>query len=239
MGGDCLNTGCVPSKALIRSAKVIKSIARAREFGMRSAKVEFDFADIMERVQAVIRDIEPHDSMERYTKLGVNCVEGEGEIVSPYEVRVNGQTLTTRSIVIATGARPFVPPIPGLDDVGYLTSDTIRDLREQPRRMVVLGGGPIGSELAQAFARLGTEVTQVEVLPRIVSREDVEVSKAHWLEARAGGGGGRGVWAALARLAPGASAPPSKPASSSAYNSSFMCCAPRRRSARGRTSGDG
>ena len=178
MGGDCLNTGCVPSKALIRSAKFIKSIARAREFGMRSAKVEFDFADIMERVQAVIRDIEPHDSVERYTKLGVNCVEGEGEIVSPYEVRVNGQTLTTRSIVIATGARPFVPPIPGLDDVGYLTSDTIWDLREQPRRMVVLGGGPIGSELAQAFARLGTEVTQVEVLPRIVSREDVEVSKA-------------------------------------------------------------
>jgi len=178
MGGDCLNTGCVPSKALIRSAKFIKSIARAREFGMRSAKVEFDFADIMERVQAVIRDIEPHDSVERYTKLGVNCVEGEGEIVSPYEVRVNGQTLTTRSIVIATGARPFVPPIPGLDDVGYLTSDTIWDLREQPRRMVVLGGGPIGSELAQVFARLGTEVTQVEVLPRIVSREDVEVSKA-------------------------------------------------------------
>ncbi len=178
MGGDCLNTGCVPSKALIRSAKFIKSIARAREFGMRSAKVEFDFADIMERVQGVIRDIEPHDSVERYTKLGVNCVEGEGEIVSPYEVRVNGQTLTTRSIVIATGARPFVPVIPGLDDVGYLTSDTIWDLREQPRRMVVLGGGPIGSELAQAFARLGTEVTQVEMLPRIVSREDVEVSNA-------------------------------------------------------------
>ena len=178
MGGDCLNTGCVPSKALIRSAKFVKSTERATEFGMRAAQVQFDFADIMERIQRVIRTIEPHDSVERYSALGVECVEGEAEIVSPFEVKVNGKIITTRNIVIATGARPFVPPIPGIEEVGYLTSDSVWDLREQPARLVVLGGGPIGSELSQAFARLGSEVTQVEMLPRILVREDEEVSAA-------------------------------------------------------------
>jgi pyruvate/2-oxoglutarate dehydrogenase complex dihydrolipoamide dehydrogenase (E3) component/uncharacterized membrane protein YdjX (TVP38/TMEM64 family) len=178
MGGDCLNTGCVPSKALIRSAKFLKHAKRAHEFGMRSAEVQFEFSEVMERIQRVIHEIEPHDSVERYTQLGVNCIEGEAQIVSPFEVRVNDQVLTTRNIVIATGSRPFVPPIPGLDQVGYLTSDTVWDLRVQPARLVVLGGGPIGSELAQAFARLGTKVMQVEMLPRILTREDVEVSHA-------------------------------------------------------------
>ncbi len=177
MGGDCLNTGCVPSKALIRSAKVVAQARRATELGFKNIHVEFDFADIMERVQRVIRTIEPHDSVERYTSLGVECVEGEARITSPWTVEVNGQTLSTRNIIIATGARPFIPPIPGIEDMDYLTSDTVWSLRELPRRLVVLGGGPIGSELAQSFARLGSKVSQVEMLPRILVREDPEVSK--------------------------------------------------------------
>jgi pyruvate/2-oxoglutarate dehydrogenase complex dihydrolipoamide dehydrogenase (E3) component/uncharacterized membrane protein YdjX (TVP38/TMEM64 family) len=182
LGGDCLNTGCVPSKALIRSAKLLSHMARSREFGIASAKAEFDFATVMERVQAVIRSVEPHDSAERYTSLGVDVVQGTARIVSPWEVEVTGEggtqrTLTTRSIVIAAGARPFVPPIPGIDEVGYLTSDTVWNLRELPRRLVVLGGGPIGSELTQAFARLGAQVTQVEMAPRLLMREDPEVSE--------------------------------------------------------------
>jgi dihydrolipoamide dehydrogenase len=181
MGGDCLNTGCVPSKALLRSAKLLSHIARAREFGIREASAGFDFADVMERVARVVRAVEPHDSVERYTALGVDCVQGTARITSPWTVEVQtasgNQTLTTKNIVIAAGARPFVPPIPGLDEVGYLTSDTVWSLRQQPKRLVVLGGGPIGSELAQAFARLGSQVTQVEMLPRILIREDPEVSQ--------------------------------------------------------------
>ncbi len=182
LGGDCLNTGCVPSKALIRSAKLLSHMARSREFGIDSATAKFDFATVMERVQAVIRSVEPHDSAERYTSLGVDVVQGTARIVSPWEVEVTGEggtqrTLTTRSIVIAAGARPFVPPIPGIDEVGYLTSDTVWSLRELPRRLVVLGGGPIGSELTQAFARLGAQVTQVEMAPRLLMREDPEVSE--------------------------------------------------------------
>lgn len=176
MGGDCLNTGCVPSKALIRSAKFLSHVKRAPEFGMRSATADFDFAAVMERVQRVIREIEPHDSVERYTGLGVECIEGDAKIVSPWEVQVNGQMLTTRAIVIAAGARPFVPPIPGIDQIAPLTSDTVWGLRKLPARLVVLGGGPIGCELAQAFARLGAKVTQVEMLPRLMIREDPEIS---------------------------------------------------------------
>ncbi len=181
MGGDCLNTGCVPSKALIKSARVLAQIRRAPDYGLKSASVEFDFADVMERVQRVVRTVEPHDSAERYSQLGVECLQGEAQIVSPWEVEVrlaSGDTrrLTTRAIVIAAGARPFVPPIPGIERVGCLTSDTVWDLRELPRRMVVLGGGPIGSELAQCFARFGARVTQVEMLPRIMVREDPEIS---------------------------------------------------------------
>lgn len=182
LGGDCLNTGCVPSKALIRSAKFLSHISRAKEFGIRSARAEFDFADVMQRVQAVIRTIEPHDSVARYTALGVEVVQGSARIVSPWEVEITledgtRRRLSTRSIVIAAGARPFVPPLPGLDEVGYLTSDSVWRLRELPRRLLVLGGGPIGAELAQAFARFGAEVTQLEAGPRLLAREDPEVSE--------------------------------------------------------------
>ncbi|MBW6495403.1 MAG: FAD-dependent oxidoreductase, partial [Burkholderiaceae bacterium] len=182
MGGDCLNNGCVPSKALIRSAKFLSHVRRAKEFGIRSAEVDFDFAEVMERVRRVIETIEPHDSVERYTELGVDVVQGTARIVSPWEVEItrddgSTQRLTTRSIVIAAGARPFVPPIPGIDQVEVLTSDNVWDLRQRPERLVVLGGGPIGSELTQTFARLGSQVTQVEMAPRILLREDPEVSE--------------------------------------------------------------
>ncbi len=185
LGGDCLNTGCVPSKALIRSAKFLSHVQRAQEFGMRGATADFDFGEVMERVQRVIKQIEPHDSVERYTGLGVDVAQGTARIVSPWEVQVTHrdgriETLTTRAIVIAAGARPFVPPIPGLADLGpseLLTSDNVWQLRQRPERLVVLGGGPIGSELTQAFARLGSRVTQVEMLPRILVREDPEVSE--------------------------------------------------------------
>jgi pyruvate/2-oxoglutarate dehydrogenase complex dihydrolipoamide dehydrogenase (E3) component/uncharacterized membrane protein YdjX (TVP38/TMEM64 family) len=181
LGGDCLNTGCVPSKALIRSAKFLSHVQRAREFGMRSASADFDFGDVMERVQQVIKQIEPHDSVERYSGLGVDVAQGAARIVSPWEVEVTHhdgrvQRLTTRAIVIAAGARPFVPPIPGIDQVEVLTSDNVWQLRQRPERWVVLGGGPIGSELTQTFARLGSKVTQVEMAPRILLREDPEVS---------------------------------------------------------------
>ena len=182
LGGDCLYTGCVPSKALIRSAKFLSHVQRAQEFGIKSATADFDFADVMERVQRVIKTIEPHDSVERYTGLGVDVAEGSARIVSPWEVEVthadgSKKRLTTRSIVIAAGARPFVPPIPGIEQVEVLTSNNVWDLRERPERLVVLGGGPIGSEMAQAFARLGCKVSQVEMGPRLLSREDPEVSE--------------------------------------------------------------
>ena len=176
MGGDCLNTGCVPSKALIRSAKMLSYARRAREFGFDDGNIEFDFSRVMERVHQVIKRIEPHDSVERYTQLGVECISGEAKITSPYTVEVNGKPLTTKKIVIASGARPFVPPIPGLDQVPYLTSDTVWKLKDLPERLVVMGGGPIGCELTQTFCRLGSTVTQVEMMPQIMGREDAEVA---------------------------------------------------------------
>jgi pyruvate/2-oxoglutarate dehydrogenase complex dihydrolipoamide dehydrogenase (E3) component/uncharacterized membrane protein YdjX (TVP38/TMEM64 family) len=176
MGGDCLNTGCVPSKALIKSARVLSQIKRAKDFGFKNATVDFDFAEVMERVQRVIRTVEPHDSAERYTQLGVEVIHGEARITSPWSVEVDGKPLTTRAIVIAAGADPFIPPIPGIDAMDCLTSDTVWQLRELPQRLVVLGGGPIGCELAQAFARFGSKVTQVEMLERILPREDPEFS---------------------------------------------------------------
>jgi len=181
LGGDCLNTGCVPSKALLRTAKLLSQARHASTYGIRKMDVEVDFAEVMERVQRVIRTIEPHDSIERYTGLGVEVLMGEATVRSPWEVEVRtaegSRTLSTRNIVIATGARPLVPPIPGLQDVGYLTSDTVWDLRELPGRLLVLGGGPIGCELALGFARLGARVTLVEMAPRLMAREDVEVSE--------------------------------------------------------------
>ena len=181
MGGDCLNTGCVPSKALIRSAKHLSHMKRSAEFGIKQPKVEFDFSEVMDRVQNVIKTVEPHDSVERYIDLGVDVITGEARIISPWEVQIKTEkgveTITTRSIVIAAGARPFVPPIPGLDQVNPLTSDNVWNIRELPKRFLVLGGGPIGCELTQSFARLGSQVTQVEMLPRIMIREDPEVSE--------------------------------------------------------------
>ena len=182
MGGDCLNTGCVPSKALIRTAKLLSHVKRSREWGVRSASADFDFAEVMERVQRVVRQVEPHDSVERYTKLGVECVQASARITSPWTVEAtladgSKRTYATKNIVIAAGAAPFVPPIPGLAAARPLTSDTVWELRVQPKRLVVLGGGPIGCELAQAFARLGSKVTQVEMLPRLLAREDPEFSE--------------------------------------------------------------
>jgi len=180
MGGDCLNTGCVPSKALIRSAKLLSHIRRASEFGIREAHAELVFADVMDRVQRVVATVEPHDSAERYRGLGVEVIEGSARITSPWTVEITAaggsQTLTTRAIVIATGGQPAVPPIPGIEDVGYLTSDTVWGLRTLPPRLLVLGGGPIGCELAQCFARFGAQVTQLQRGPRLLPREDPEIA---------------------------------------------------------------
>jgi pyruvate/2-oxoglutarate dehydrogenase complex dihydrolipoamide dehydrogenase (E3) component/uncharacterized membrane protein YdjX (TVP38/TMEM64 family) len=185
MGGDCLNYGCVPSKALIRSAKLAHQIKHGAQYGLSDSTPVFSFKAVMQRIDAVIRAIEPHDSVARYTGLGVEVLQGYARIVNPWtvEIKLNTggtQTLTTRSIVIAAGARPVVPPLPGLDDVGCVTSDTMWDafaeLDEVPQRLVVLGGGPIGCELAQAFGRLGSQVTQIEMAPRLMLREDEEVS---------------------------------------------------------------
>ena len=136
MGGDCRNTGCVPSKALIRSTKILSYIKRHREFGLKSASAEFDFSEIMERVQSIIKKIEPHDSIKRYISLGVDCITGEAKIISPHEVAVNGQTLSSKNIIIATGARPTIPPIKGLEKVGFLTSDNLWDIRELPKGLL-------------------------------------------------------------------------------------------------------
>lgn len=183
MGGDCLNTGCVPSKALIKSAQVYHFANTAPRYGLKPLVPEADFAAIMQRVQSVISRIEPHDSVERYSELGVDCRMGEAELVSPWEVEIRNESgelerLSARSIIVASGARPLVPPFPGLDEVGYLTSDSLWNLESNPGRLLVLGGGPIGCELAQAFARLGSQVTQVEMLPRILPREDDDVAQA-------------------------------------------------------------
>ncbi|MBD5770722.1 FAD-dependent oxidoreductase [Marinomonas colpomeniae] len=186
MGGDCLNYGCIPSKALIKSAKVAQQMRHAENYGLDSSEPTFSFKKVMARVHDVISKIEPHDSVERYTELGVDVVQGYAKLIDPWtvEIQLNDggtQRLTARSIVLATGARPFVPDLPGLNDVGYYTSDNLWEefakFDEPPKRLVVLGGGPIGSELAQSFARLGSNVTQVERAARIMAREDEEVSE--------------------------------------------------------------
>ena len=178
MGGDCLYTGCVPSKSIIRSGRIMEYIRRAEDYGIVDAAGKVDFAAVMRRVQTVIETIEPHDSPERFTSLGVECVSGAARLLSPYEVEVEGKRITTESIVIASGARPFIPLVPGLDGIDYLTSDNIWSLTELPPRLLVVGGGPIGCELAQAFSRLGSKVTQVDMAERIMPREDADVSAA-------------------------------------------------------------
>ena len=176
MGGDCLNTGCVPSKALIRSAGVRHLMQRAAEFGLENDDIHTDFPRVMARIRDIISRIEPHDSVERYTAMGVECISGEATITSPWTVRVNGRDISTRGIVLATGARPFVPHISGLGQVDYFTSDTIWNLTRLPEHLLVLGGGPIGCELAQAFSRLGAKVTIVQQAGRLLPREDSDVS---------------------------------------------------------------
>lgn len=176
MGGDCLNTGCVPSKAIIRSAKLLDNMQHSAQFGIKNAVAEFSFKDIMARVHRVIDKIAPHDSVERYSQLGVNVIKGEAKIISPYAVEVNGKILTTRHIVVATGATPFIPPIKGLQDVDYYTSDNLWEMQNKPNKMIILGGGPIGCELTQCFTRLGVCVSQVEMAERIMGREDPEIA---------------------------------------------------------------
>ena len=176
MGGDCLNTGCVPSKALIHAAKLAAQTRDAKSVGVDAGEVQVDFHAVMERVQRAIAMVAPHDSVERYQALGVDVRHGQARIVSPWVVEVDGKPISTRAIVIASGAEPRVPELPGLADSGYLTSDTLWQLREQPARLVVLGGGPIGCELAQAFARLGSQVVQIQSHTRLLTREDDEVS---------------------------------------------------------------
>ncbi len=177
MGGDCLYTGCVPSKALIKTARLVHQIRRHKDFGIKSAHCELDFSEVMERVQTVIKKIEPHDSVERYTRLGVECIQGEAEFIDAHQVKVNGRLLKTRNIILALGASPVIPNIPGLDQVPVLTSETLWDLRQLPAKLLVLGGGPIGCEMAQTFQRLGSAVTLVEAGPRLLPKEDPDVSE--------------------------------------------------------------
>jgi len=172
MGGDCLNYGCVPSKSLIRSARACADMRGAERFGINPVEPEFEFSRIMQRVREIITTIEPHDSVERYTSLGVECIQGKAVITSPHKINIDERELSSRRIVIATGARPFVPPIKGLDQISALTSDTIWDLEQLPQRLTILGGGPIGCELAQCFARFGSQVTVVEMAPTIMIKDD-------------------------------------------------------------------
>ncbi len=185
MGGDCLNYGCVPSKALIKSAKIKNYIKNGSHYGLEDGNPDFSFKKVMQRVHSVIAAVEPHDSVERYTSLGVEVLKGYATVVDPWTVEIalddgGTQRLTTRSIIIAAGARPFVPPLPGIEDSGYLTSDTLWEklagYEDVPERLVILGGGPIGCELSQSFARLGANVVQIERGQKIMAREDEEVS---------------------------------------------------------------
>lgn len=178
MGGDCLNTGCVPSKALIRAARLLADMRRAGGFGIQAEPPRVDFAAVMARVRSVIRQVEPHDSVERYTALGVEVIRGHARLTSPWTVAIDSdgdkRSLSARAIVLATGATPVIPPIPGIDRVRQVTSDTVWSLDALPGRLAVLGGGPIGCELAQAFANLGSRVTLV-ARSGLLGTEDPEV----------------------------------------------------------------
>lgn len=179
MGGDCLNTGCVPSKALIRSSRICHYLQRAEDYGLKNVSPEVDFAAVMQRVKRIIDTIAPHDSVERYRSLGVNCLRGEAALISPWQVELTEpggekKILSARNIIIASGGRPAVPELAGLDRIDYLTSDTIWQLTVLPRQLLVVGGGPIGCELAQAFRRLGSEVTMI-VRSQLLPKEDDDV----------------------------------------------------------------
>ena len=180
MGGDCLNTGCVPSKALIKSAKVAHQIADGKRFGIHTADPVVDFPSVMRRVRDVITAIEPHDSVERFSGLGVDCVKGYARFIDPWTVDIDGMRLTAKSFIIATGASPFIPPLPGVESSGYLTSETMWDALSErdkvPQRLLILGGGPIGCEMAQAFQRLGAQVTIIEMADRLLLKEDADAA---------------------------------------------------------------
>ena len=186
MGGDCLNYGCVPSKAIIKTAKVANQMHHADSYGLEPVTPAMSFKRVMARVHEVIAAIAPNDSVERYTSLGVDVVKGYAKIIDPWTVEIKKndggtQTLTTKNIVAATGVAPFIPELPGIEQSGYVTSDTLwtkfAELEDAPKRLIVLGGGPIGCELAQAFSRLGSDVTQVERAPRLMGREDADVAE--------------------------------------------------------------
>lgn len=186
MGGDCLNYGCVPSKAIIKTAKVANQMHHADSYGLEPVTPAMSFKRVMARVHEVIAAIAPNDSVERYTSLGVDVVKGYAKIIDPWTVEIKKndggtQTLTTKNIVVATGAAPFIPELPGIEQSGYVTSDTLwtkfAELEDAPKRLIVLGGGPIGCELAQAFSRIGSDVTQVERAPRLMGREDADVAE--------------------------------------------------------------
>jgi pyruvate/2-oxoglutarate dehydrogenase complex dihydrolipoamide dehydrogenase (E3) component len=175
MGGDCLNTGCVPSKALIRAAKSVRDIEKANNFGIEVGVPEVDFATVMARVQDVISEIEPHDSVERFTRLGVDCVAGQARIISPWQVEIDGRKVSAEKIILATGASPIIPPIPGLADTDPLTSENLWQLQTLPKRLLIMGGGAIGCEMAQAFQRLGAQVILVDAMPQLLPREDADM----------------------------------------------------------------
>lgn len=181
MGGDCLNTGCVPSKALIKSARIAHMVKDAARFGVNAPPATIDFTAVMRRVRDVITAIEPNDSVERFTGLGVDCVKGYARFVDPWTVEIDGKSrLTAKAFIIATGAAPYIPPLPGIESTGYLTSenlwDAMADRKEPPKRLLILGGGPIGCELAQAFQRLGSQVTIVEMAGRLLLKEDADAA---------------------------------------------------------------
>ncbi len=177
MGGDCLNTGCVPSKALIKAAKIAHQGRNATKYGVTHSGTEIDFKKVMGRVHEVIADIAPHDSIKRYTALGVDCVQGEARVTSPNTVTVNNKELSARHIIVATGAGPFVPPIKGIEAIPYLTSENLWQLEALPKKLLVMGAGPIGCELAQAFARLGSKVSVVDLADKVLPRADKDVSQ--------------------------------------------------------------
>lgn len=186
MGGDCLNTGCVPSKALIKSAKVAKFVNQSDKYGIEKNVAKVNFPEVMKRVQGVIKAIEPHDSVERYTGLGVDVIKGYAKFIDPWTIEIakndgGTQRLTSQAFILATGAAPFVPPLPGIEDTGYLTSETLWDematRQEPPKTLTILGGGPIGCELAQSFQRLGSQVTLVEMADRLLGKEDADAAE--------------------------------------------------------------
>ena len=181
MGGDCLNTGCVPSKALIKTAHFLEQARQSKKLGLDKAEVHYEYSDVIKRVQKIIKKIEPHDSRERYTELGVECMQGTATITSPWTVTVDGtngqQEISARSIIVAAGASPVVPHLPNIDQIQYVTSDTIWDMKDLPKKLIVIGGGAIGCELAQAFKRLGSEVILIESENRILIKEDSEVTE--------------------------------------------------------------